>query len=172
MLIGRPRISLRSIRATVAKAGSPPFAARVVFARGVSDSGGAAASFANGADRLGGAVRAAAGEDQRLLEAKHVEGISTTKRFAFDLVETAVEVEQGDHRAAAVRPQHAELTAVDLVYAVGNVDLHLAAFGQRLGRVVDHGAFVEAGVGEFGDRHLEHAVVLPDRIDVRFDRAS
>ncbi len=107
-----------------------------------------------------------------MLEAKHVEGISTTKRFAFDLVEAAVEVEQGDRRAAAVRPQNAELTAVDLVYAVGNVDLHLAAFGQRLGRVVDDGAFVEAGVGEFGDRPLERAVVLPDRIDVRFDRAS
>src|SRR5262249_62107273 len=60
----------------------------------------------------------------------------------------------------SVRPQNAELTAVDLVHPVGNVDLHLAALGQRLGRVVDDGAFVQAGIAELRDRHLKHAIVL------------
>src|SRR5262249_40616830 len=106
---------------------SSPRAAWIIEARRVGDAG--TTTFANGADGISGAVRATAGEGQRLLEAKHVEGIAAGKRFACDLVKAPVEIEQRDRRAAAVGPCDAELAAVDLVYAVGDIDFHLAAFG-------------------------------------------
>jgi hypothetical protein len=52
---------------------------------------------------------------------------------------------------------------------VGDVDLYLAAFGQRLDRVVDDGAFIQTGLAKFGDGHREHAVVLAVGIHMRFD---
>ncbi len=93
------------------------------------------------------------------------------KRFPFDQIEPPVVIEDRDHRPDAIWPYDAELAAVDPVDSMGNVDLHLAALEHRLDRMVDYCAFLQAGIGEFGDRHREHCVVLVDGVDMRFDRA-
>ena len=39
-------------------------------------------------------------------------------------------------------------------------------------RRADHRAFLHRGIRQVGDRHLEQAAVLHDRIDMRLDRAT
>src|SRR5205814_3375003 len=111
-------------------------AARVIQACGVGRSpilagATAATSLANGPDRIFGAVRAAVGEGQRLLKAGGLELATTPagKRFALDLVKPAFVVEHRGCRVAAVAPHDAELTTVEPLDAVANVDFHLATRG-------------------------------------------
>lgn len=91
------------------------------------------------------------------------------KRLPLNLVEPSILVEHRGRYAAAVRTEDAQLTAID-PFDQG-VDLHLAAFGQRLYRMVEDRTFCQAAIGDFSDCYLEHAVVLTGRMDMRFDRS-
>src|SRR5262249_62129957 len=93
---------------------------------------GTAPGLRKGPDSIRRRVRARVGKYQGLLEADHVDGVPAGKCFALDLVEAPLVIEHRDRRATAVCAQDAELTAVDLVYAVGEVDLDLTTFGHRL----------------------------------------
>src|SRR5215470_1781342 len=130
------------------------------IARAIENTGQAGTCLANGADFLRRAVRDAALEYQRLLEASQLELVSAGKPFGLDLIEPPHDIEHRDHRAASVRPLDRELTAVNLVDAGGNIDLHRGALRQRLDRMVDDGLFIQSRVGEVSDRHLELAFVL------------
>ena len=99
-------------------------------------------------------------------------GVPARKRLALDLIKPPFVVEHRGLRVTAVRPMDGELTAIDPIDAVGDVDLDLAAGGQRLDRMVEDDAFLQVGAGEIGDHHLEDGVVLADRIDARRDRAA
>src|SRR5712671_2744620 len=134
----------------------------------------ATATFANSADSVLGAVRAAACECERLLKAHGVGfgTVSSRKHNALDLVEPSFVVEQRDCRMAPVFPVNAELTAVDPVDAVRDIDRHRAAFGQHPDGMVDDSAFLQPGTGQGSDRHLENDVVSADRIYARRDRAA
>src|SRR5258708_137731 len=93
----------------------------------------------------GHSVGAVVGEDERLLEPDGVGGgIAGRQRLALDLVEPAFVIEHRDRGAAAVLAQDAQLAAEHPADASRDVDLDLAALGQRLDRVVDHRAFLEA----------------------------
>src|SRR6266436_4253692 len=112
-----------------------PHAAWVVQARGIVGLGRRAPTgLFNRVDRILRAVRGGAVEHERLLEANKIGVVSAGKHFGLDLVEPPTMIEHCDRRAAAVLRKDAELTAVDLVDAVREVDLHLAAFRHRLDR--------------------------------------
>src|SRR5258707_15453731 len=132
---------------------SLPLAAWVVQACGVvgNIARRAAASLFNGADGFLGTVRELiAVEYERLLEANEVGVVPAGKGFGFDLVEPPIGIEHRDRRTAAVRPEEAELTSVNLVDAVGKVDFHLVALRQHPDRMVDDRAFGQARIGEGG----------------------
>jgi len=111
---------------------SPGLAAWIVraggldgIARAIENTGQAGTRFANGTDFLRRTVRDAALEYQRLLEASQFELVPAGKSFGLDQIEPPHDIEHRDHRAAAVRPLNRKLTAVNLVDAVGDVDLRL-----------------------------------------------
>src|SRR6516165_8844796 len=79
--------------------------------------------------------------------------------------------EQGDRRAAAVPLHNAELATEDRHDVVRKVDLHLAAFGQRLDRMVDYSSQLQASISELCNGYLELGVVAADEIDMGFDFA-
>jgi hypothetical protein len=54
---------------------------------------------------------------------------------------------------------------------MGDVDLHLAACGQRPDGVVDDRGFLRAGIAEVRDGHLELGVVAANGIDAGVDGA-
>jgi hypothetical protein len=61
-----------------------------------------------------------------------VSQLSTRGHFGVDLIEPPREIEHRHRRAAAVRPFERKLTAANLVDAVGDIDLHRAAFGRSV----------------------------------------
>ena len=123
---------------------------------------------------LAGAVRAAAGEGQRLLEADVVGGrvLARGERGRFELIEPLVVIEEGDERSAAVSAEDAELAAVDLAHPVRNIDFDLSALAHRLDGMIDDRVLRQTTGGQVDHRHLEHAVALRDRVDVRGRRAA
>jgi hypothetical protein len=99
-------------------------------------------------------------------------GRAVAGHLSLDLVEALLVIEHRDRGMAAVRGPDAQLTAEHPADAVGNVELDLASLRQRLDRMVDHGAFLERGIGQIDDRHPEHAAVMGGGIDPRRHRAA
>ena len=154
---------------------SPGLAAWIVqpcgvdgIARATENADQAGTALANGADLLRRAVRDAAVEYQRLLEASQLELAPTPRHFGLDLIEPPHDIEHPCHRAIAVRPLDRKLTAVRLVDAGGNIDLHGGTLRQRLDRMVDDGLFINPGIRKISNRQFELAFVLSDRIDMRW----
>src|SRR5438477_911053 len=118
-------------------------------------------------------TRSGSGEVERLLEDHGVDLrlAACNKRLALDLIEPLLVQKHRPVGITTVLPGEPELAAVGAADTVRNVELDHAAFRHRLDRMADQVVFIRSAIAHLGDRQLEHAGVLGDRVDARFERA-